>query len=175
MMHISEDILRAYFAGALSVQEELEIMEHIAVCDSCAKRFADGITQEITVAAPPDLKSGILEQTVYRKSPVRTIQELQERKRAKQKELMGYAVKVGVAMAASILMVISMSSNSVTGQKLAGEEIRQNPVSEERQQERGVPEKRNWISDSLQRVSGKAGDALSGFWDIFGNKEEKGE
>lgn len=173
MKHISDEVLQAYVAETLSMQKEIEVMEHIAVCDSCAEHFASMMAEKNMVSPPPDLKSGILEQTVYRKSTVRTIQELQEKKREKQKEFLGYAVKVSVAMVASILMIISMSSN--TG-------MRQN---QELVQEQGIvtgiismngqkaPEKRNRISGSLQKASGIMGDALTGFLDIFEEQKEE--
>ena len=173
MKHISDEVLLAYIAGRLSGQEEIEIMEHIAMCDNCAERFAGMLTEENMISPPPDLKSEILEQTVYRKSPVRTIQEIQERKRAKQRELLGYAVKVGVAMAASILMVISISTDSVTRQKHTQEAIGQELVIGEGQEEQGGRKNRNRISGSLQEVSNKMGDALTGFFDIF--EKEEGE
>lgn len=173
MTHMNDEVLQAYLAGELSIQKEIEIMEHIAVCDSCAKRFADGMTEKNMVTPPPDLKSGILEQTVYRKSTVRTIQELQERKRAKQKELMGYAVKVGLAMAASILMVISISSNGSIRQSEWGIKQQETVVETPKGPLQKEARKRNRISGSLQKASGKMGDALTGFLDIFEREKEE--
>lgn len=172
MTHISEEILREYLAGTVPLQKEIEIMEHIAVCDRCAKCFADMMTDEMQVTPPPDLKSGILEQTVYRKNTLGTLQELQAKKQKKRKEFFAYTFKVGIAMAASILMVINMSANVDMQQNQRVAENRQTVAQSMQKQELDKRGKRNKISGSLQKASGKMGDALNGFLDIFGNETE---
>ena len=39
MAHISEKMLQAYVSRRLPLKEEQAIMEHIAGCDRCARRF----------------------------------------------------------------------------------------------------------------------------------------
>lgn len=167
MTHISDEMLRAYISGMLPMQKEIEIMEHIAGCDRCAKCFADMMTDENMVTPPPDLKSGILEQTVYRKSTAGTVQKLQAKKQKRRKEFFAYAFKVGIAMAASILMVINMSPNADMQQNQRISEEQKSVLEMMQRPEADKRGKRNQISGSLQKASGKMGDALNGFLDIF--------
>ena len=40
MAHISEELLQAYVHNRLPAGQEQAVMEHIAMCGSCARRFA---------------------------------------------------------------------------------------------------------------------------------------
>jgi len=168
MAHINEETLQAYIEGILSSQEELEVMEHIAECDGCAARFADMMSEERLVSPPPDLKKEILGRTVYRKSPVQAVQKMQERKREKQKEFLAYSARVVFAMAASVLIVFTMSAGTSSRQREMPVEML--PI---RQQEKPRAEKKNVISDSLQKASGRMGDALQGFLSMLNGQEEE--
>lgn len=168
MTHINEETLQAYIEGILSGQEEFEVMEHIAGCDGCADRFAGMMSEEKLVSPPPDLKKEILGRTVYRKNPVQAIQRMQERKREKRREFLAYSARVVFATAASVLIVFTMSVSTSSKQREMPVEIVQM-----RQQEKPRAEKKNLISDSLHKASGKMGDALQGFLTMFNRQEEE--
>ncbi|MCI8379299.1 MAG: hypothetical protein HFH72_12405 [Lachnospiraceae bacterium] len=168
MAHINEKMLQAYSEGILSRQEGLQVMEHIAGCDSCAARFAGMMSKEKLVSPPPDLKREILVKTVCRKSPAQAVRRMQERKRERQREFLAYSARVVFAMAASVLIVFTMSVST-------GSKQREMPVEivQMRQQEKPEAERKNLISGSLQKASGKMGDALQGFLNLFGGQEEE--
>lgn len=161
MAHITEEMLQAYAEGCLPAQKEMEVMEHIAVCDQCAEAFATLMTEEKQVSPPPDLKREILRKTVFHKNPVQTVQTIQERKREKQREFFNYSMKVIFATAASVFMVITMSSGFEGRQK-------QEMPDEIVQVEQNVSEgEKKSVSKSLQEASGKVGDAVTGFLDVI--------
>ncbi len=158
MAHINDKRLQAYIAGKISTQDEFNIMEHIAGCDICAARFANMMPEERLVSPPPDLKKEILSRTVYQSNPVQAIQRMQERKRERQREFLAYSARVVFAMAASMLIVFTLSAGSSSKQREIPAEIVQI-----QQQEKAEAEKKNLISGSLQKASGKMGDALQDF------------
>lgn len=169
MAHISKEMWKAYEERTLSRQEELDMMEHIAQCDDCAGQFAKLITEEKLVSPPPDLKKDILVQTVYRRNPVQTIKEIQERKGEMQREFLAYTARVVFAMAASVFIVITMSFGAANKQKEIPAELiqiqQQVPKSEKK-----------LISNSLQKASGRMGDVLEGFLAFFDKLDkEEGE
>lgn len=184
MAHISEEKLQAYVSGQLSVQDELAMMEHIASCDKCACYFADRVVKETVVSPPPDLRQEILEQTVYRICPMNTVKGIWERKREQRRELLAYSARVVFAMAASIVMLFTMSFSMDRTQQMPEEIIQvqqkkaftltrdgilqkkasQQAQERDRRKEELDEKSRNKITDSLQEASGKIGEALSDFW-----------
>lgn len=184
MAHISEEKLQAYISGQLSVQDELAMMEHIAVCDKCACHFAERMVKETVVSPPPDLRQEILEQTVYRIRPMDTVKGIRERKREQKRELLAYSARVVFAMAASIVMLFTMSFSTDRMQQMPEEimQAQQETVStlsrdkmlqkkasqqaeeEDKRKEESDEKSRKKITDSLQEASGKVGEALSDFW-----------
>ena len=106
--------------------------------------------------------------TVCRKSPAQAVRRMQERKRERQREFLAYSARVVFAMAASVLIVFTISVST-------GSKQREMPVEivQMRQQEKPEAERKNLISGSLQKASGKMGDALQGFLNLFGGQEEE--
>ena len=167
MAHLTEEILQAFVAGNLNAQTEAEIMEHIACCDSCAEHFADLLAEESLITPPPDLKKEVLEQTLYRKSSVQTIQKVSEKAREKQRRFWIYSAKVGFAMAASLLMIIGMSADFPKKAEPAA--IEESAYVEKKDSY----QRKNPVSGSLQKVSGKMGDALSDFLAVVTRAEKE--
>lgn len=168
MAHISEETLQAYVGNRLPVPQEREVMEHIARCDSCAARFAGMMTDDKMVSPPPDLKKDILNQTVYRRNPVQVMRGLQERKRERQREFLAYSARVVFAMTASVLIVVTMSAEIGSWQREPSVKLVQM-----QKQEAPKPERKNQLSASLQKASGKMGDALNGVLTMFDKQEEE--
>jgi len=167
MAHLTEEILQAFVAGNLSEQTETEVMEHIAHCDSCAENFADLLAEENLITPPPDLKKEVLEQTLYRKSPVQAIQKVSEKAREKQRGFWLYSAKVAFAMAASLLMIVGMSADFPKRAEPAA--IEESAYVEKR----GSYQRKNQVTGSLQKVSGKMGDALSDLLAVITRAEKE--
>lgn len=171
MAHITDEVLQAYVDRMLPMQMELEIMEHIAKCDNCANRFARLQMGEPLVSPPPGLREDILQKTVYRRKAVWTVRDIQERRREKQRELLVYCVRIVFATAVSVLMLFTMPSGMGRRQRSMPSETMQ--AQSQKAESRAV--KRNAVSASLQKASGKVGDALNDFLAIFddSDKEER--
>lgn len=98
---------------------------------------------------------------------------MQERKRERQREFLTYSARVVFAMAASVLIVFTMSANIDSRQREMPVEMVQMRQQEKPKSKAG---KKNFISGSLQKASGRMGDALQGFLTMFdGQKEEERE
>lgn len=167
MAHVTKEILQAFVAGNLNAQAEAEVMEHIAQCNSCAEHFADLLAEENLITPPPDLRKEILGQTLYRKSPAQTIRQISEKAQEKQRRFWIYSAKVAFAMAASLLMIVSISADFPR---------RAAPVAIEESAYAGKKDsyqERNPVSGSLQKVSRKMGDALSDFLAVITRAEKE--
>jgi len=183
MAHISEKMLQAYVSSRLPVKEEQAVMEHIAMCDSCARRFAVYMEKGILVSPPPDLKQGILDKTVGRKDFISPVRDLSEKCSRQRKELLAYSMRVVFAMAASIMILFTMSFQSDAGQlpreivqpqeKTAlvfkrGSIVKKAATEKASEEEEGKEDsdkgERKKFTSSLQEASGAVGDSLTGFW-----------
>jgi Predicted transmembrane transcriptional regulator (anti-sigma factor) len=186
MAHISEELLQAYVHNRLPAGQEQAVMEHIAMCGSCARRFASLMEKGMLVTPPPDLKKEILEKTVNRKSPVSEPEELWKRKSRQRRELLAYSVRVVVAMAASIMILLTMSFQGNTGRMpeeimqvqkktvfvFTKDGISKKTVSEktfeDSEKKKESEQKANKkITDSLREMSGGIQEVLSDFWEQF--------
>ncbi|RKI40632.1 hypothetical protein D7V86_05265 [bacterium D16-51] len=186
MAHIEEELLQAYVRNRLPAGQEQAVMRHIAVCDSCARRFAALMEKGMLVAPPPDLKKEILEKTVNQKSPVSGQEGFWRKRSGQRKELLAYSARVVFAMAASIMILFTMSFQGNTermpeeimqAQKktvfvFTKDGISKKAVSEkvfeesEKNKESGQ-ENGKKFTDSLREVSGGIQEALSDFWEQF--------
>ncbi len=180
MAHISEKMLQAYVRNRLPINEEQAVMEHIAMCDSCARRFAVHMEKGVLVLPPPDLKQEILDKTVDRKDFVFLVKDLSGKSGRQRKEWLAYSMRVVFAMAASIMILFTMSFQNDTGQlpreiaqtqeKAAfvfkRDSIVKKTISERISEQKEDPEReeKKKITNSLQEASGVVGDTLSGFW-----------
>ena len=186
MAHISEKMLQAYVKNRLPVKEEQAIMEHIAGCDRCARRFAVHMENGTLMSPPPDLKQEILEKTVKRKSSVFMLKGLPERKRGQRRELFVYSMRVVFAMAASIMILFTlpvqdnsermpeeiMQAQEKTVLMFTKDGIVKKKASEKASEEaegkkEAKGEEKRKLTDSLQEATGVLGDALSGFLEQF--------
>ena len=183
MAHISEKMLQAYVGNRLPVKEEQAVMEHIAMCDSCARRFAVHMEKGILLPPPPDLKQEILDKTVDRKDFVFLIKDLSEKNIRQRKELLAYSMRVVFAMAASIMILLTMSFQNDAGQlpkeivqtqekttflfkrgSIVRKTVSEKDSEEEEGKEDSDKEERKKFTNSLQEASGAVGDTLADFW-----------
>lgn len=182
MTHMNQEILQRYMMGMLSAEQEEEMMQHIAQCDKCAADFAAQMMQQKLLSPPPDLKKNILRQTIGKQSVTEKKQVIERKKR--NGGFWAYSAKVAFAMAASIVMLFTLSDYSVQSrqaqfasegavsreqkifvdsakerqQKIAQakKESKKKKETHKREQEEGD------IGGSLQEMTGRAGDALFG-------------
>ena len=50
--HLSEEAVRALRDGLLESQQQLDALEHVALCPQCAARYADSFTEEQLIEPP---------------------------------------------------------------------------------------------------------------------------
>ena len=158
------------------------MMQHIAKCDKCAADFAAQMMQQELLSPPPDLKKDILRQTIGK-------QKMSEKKwDVERKKWNGafwaYSAKVAFAMAASIVMLFMLPDYSVQSrqapfssegavsreQKIFADSTKESrekiaqakKESEQKKEAHKREQKEENIGDSLQKMTGRAGDALFG-------------
>lgn len=110
-MHITKEQLNAYIANSMSQTEQIAFFEHISECEFCAGKLAGAMLQkeQELVFTPPDLKSNILEQTVYKKTSdiIKLPQEvLIANIKKKQREFWMYTAKVVFAVCAAVTIIM---------------------------------------------------------------------
>ena len=92
--HIDEFVLQRFIQGYLKEQEEIKVLEHIALCEQCAQRYSELMEHKI-IKAPVGMKDTILQKQKY-------IQKQEQRKRL---VFYQYCIKVGIGMAASLMFL----------------------------------------------------------------------
>lgn len=182
MIHMDQKILQRYMMGTLSAAQEEEMMQHIAQCDKCAAEFATQMMQQELLSPPPDLKKDILRQTVGKQNVMGKKQVAEQTKR--NGGFWAYSAKVAFAMAASIVMLFTLSDYSVQSrqaqfasegavsreQKIFADSTKESrkkiaqakKESEQKKEAHKREQKEENIGDSLQKMTGRAGDALFG-------------
>jgi len=98
--HLTEEELAAWAAGTLPAAKAKELLMHTGTCDYCAERFAACLKQDL-MEPPAYLREEILEKS--RSMEVRTARTICQTSR--QIRLFLYSLKVGLALAVSLLML----------------------------------------------------------------------
>ena len=182
MIHMDQKILQRYMIGTLSAAQEEELMQHIAKCDKCAEDFAAQMMQKKLLSPPPELRNDILRQTVGRQSVTRK-KWITERKKWNG-AFWAYSAKVAFAMAAAIVMLFMLPDYSVQSrqapfssegavsreQKIFVENTKERRINKVQAKKKAIEKKEMHkreqeegnIGDSLQEMTGRAGDALFG-------------
>ena len=101
--HLTEEWLKAWKAGTLSAEEQQMIFTHTGCCDHCAELLFDFLEQDL--AEPPAyLQKEILEQSKsLRVQAGRNVYQT-----SRQMRLFLYSLKVGFAVAVSILVLFAV-------------------------------------------------------------------
>ena len=98
--HLTGEDLDAWILGMLSAEKERELLAHVGACNHCAELLAAYLERD-SVRPPAYLREEILEKS---RSPqfqtVRTVRRVSGRMR-----LFLYSLKVGAALAVSLLML----------------------------------------------------------------------
>lgn len=98
--HLTEEDLAAWTSGMLSAGEEQQLLAHAGVCDYCAELLAAHL-EPCLMEPPAYLAEEILEKS--RRPEVRTARTIHQTSR--QMRLFLYSLKVGFALAVSLLML----------------------------------------------------------------------
>ncbi|MGN0299199.1 MAG: hypothetical protein ACI4C1_08490 [Lachnospiraceae bacterium] len=101
VIHIMEETFQKWNMGELSQEQEMELLEHISTCNLCADRWAQHMTGQL-IEPPAYLEEEILERVQLPDVQVEGI----TRHISKQAQLFLYSLKVSLAVAAAILMLI---------------------------------------------------------------------
>lgn len=79
-------------AELYTIENRLPLLEHIANCSICSERLAKSLSEQDILPAPHYLKQKILAKKQYQKQ--------------KKKEFTAYCVKIGLAVAASLAVIL---------------------------------------------------------------------
>ena len=97
--HIEEETLKKLIQGTLSEQEQINVLEHLAVCDKCAWRYSECMEHHI-IKAPVDLKDSIMERSQW----------ILNKPQRKYLIFYRYCTKIGIGMVASLLFLFGNSN-----------------------------------------------------------------
>ena len=112
MAHITREMFLSWQSDSLTESEQAEFFEHMAGCTFCAEQFAEWMEEVQAVTEPPVyLAEEILERT--RQIDIRTAVKVKQASR--QVQLLLYSIKVGLAVAASIFVLIVTAGVQNTG------------------------------------------------------------
>lgn len=99
--HVTQELLKDFQAGKLTRAEEANLFQHVAACDHCSGLFADSFDEEPLLMAPRDLETRIMKSS----QSLNTQAVVTVRHYSKQMQLALYSLKVGAAVAASLLLL----------------------------------------------------------------------
>ena len=98
--HLTTEELAALTSGTLPAAEEAELFAHAGVCDYCAELLSAYVEQEL-LEPPAYLREEILEKS--RRPDIQAARTI--RRTSRQTRLFLYSLKVGFALAVSLLML----------------------------------------------------------------------
>ena len=95
--HITAEIYDQFHQGLLDSHETLEILDHIAQCQTCALRLADSTSQHETVSPPGGFHAEIARKVMERP--------------AKKYDFLLYAIRVSVCVCATLVIFFTGTLN----------------------------------------------------------------
>lgn len=98
--HVTKEWLEAWNLQQLSETEEQMFLTHVGSCDHCAEQFAAYLEQDL-IEPPAYLHEEILERS--KSLEIQTARKVYQT--SKQMRLFFYSLKVGVAVAVSLLLL----------------------------------------------------------------------
>ena len=101
--HVTKELLKDYQAGKLTGAEELSLFHHVAECSHCSSLFAESFEEEPLLMAPRDFEAKVIKNS----QSFNTQAAVTVRHCSKQMQLALYSLKVGAAVAASLLLLAS--------------------------------------------------------------------
>lgn len=101
--HINKDILQDLNQDRLENDTYFKVLEHITQCEQCASLYADSLIPDL-LPTPPNFKEEVMCKT----------QTANKKNQSGKIQLITYSLKVGVAMAAAILLVFSTTALTPT-------------------------------------------------------------
>ena len=91
--HLSEEAVHALRDGLLESQQQLDALEHVALCPQCAARYADSFTEEQLIEPPKALALQI---------------NCEVREVKKRRYLLFYNIKVAASVCAALFLLFMM-------------------------------------------------------------------
>lgn len=107
--HVTQSALRDFAAGSLSHDELMEVAEHIADCEQCARSLA-----EMVETKQPAVPAGFEEEVLSRIS----------REKEKKKELLHFSFRVAIAACGTLFFVFSSTMNTLASHPNAFAQIK---------------------------------------------------
>lgn len=107
MTHLTQEQIQHLKQGNITNEKNIEYLEHISQCEYCANQYANSFLENDLIETPPDLRQNILDETVYKKSALETLQMLERKGHQKKKEFLCFTAKVVFAMCAVTVMLFS--------------------------------------------------------------------
>lgn len=152
--HITKEMFECWQQGEMNEKQEEEFLEHTGTCTFCAEQFGSWMEQDL-MEPPAYLKDEIIRRT--QQLDVQTVVKV--KKTSKQVQLMGYSLKVGLAVVASIFLL----TISTKIPKMSAE------IPQRQSDEIENIQKQESITDKLNRGSSFVTDALNQMTDgVFG-------
>ncbi len=166
-MHINADVFCDWQTGRMGRNEEEKFLEHIGVCTFCAQRFGDWMEKGVTdVEAPAELMQYAEDASQWNRSllsepPAYLKEEILQRSRqidvqasmhiketSHKMQLLMYSLKVGLAVMASIFLLMVTSN-------IQNMDFEMTQIQQEQRADMGNASKEPGITDTLKQKSGE--------------------
>ena len=174
--HIDRDLFCGWQEGRLKEEEETAFLEHIGSCTFCAERFGDWM-EEAPMQQSPIGDTGLpappryLKEEIQKRAHQLDIQAARRIKEtSRQMQLLLYSMKVGVAVALSIfLLVLTANLQNMDLEPSKGRRIQQmEEWHREAQEHRENGEPESGLINSLRRgsreITGTLNDLSNGLF-----------
>lgn len=99
--HIEPETLELLYKGQLSLDQQLEVLEHLSVCSYCAMQFASITEKQELIHAPRNMKESVMEKA--NSLPVQL--NMQTNILSKKMELFTYSLKVSAAVICTLFLL----------------------------------------------------------------------
>ena len=162
--HITEQEWVGFWQQQLGEEEQSELLAHVCDCEQCSFKMANGIPKEWQLTAPAYLKK---ETVQY----VRQRTRLQRFFDRRQLQLFTYSLKVGVAMAAALLLVLQMELPTASlSEQTTGEKWEESATLQEENEDFSIT---NFLNKGTHYINQKLNNFSSSFFDKEDINHEK--
>lgn len=152
MNHVTDAEIQLYYLHKMKQDEERGFLEHIAVCEYCAGRWASGFPKQEMLTPPNGLRENIRRQTYGKQSP--------QKRKAQYREWYWYSAKVVLAMSLAIVMLFG---SDFSGMLTEGEHTQMSTVHQTREYRN-----ENKVSGQIRQQTEKFGGVIKGWSESIG-------
>jgi hypothetical protein len=167
--HITEEMWIALEQNTITTEDYMKILEHTCDCTWCAEHLASVMEQDTLAQTPP----AYLEEEIANRAGQLDIQvQAAVKKTSKQVQLLVYSLKVGLAVAVSMLLLVATANV----QTLDTSEIRQQQQENWEEEISRRAEKEDGFLKQINQATSNATKKMNAFTNSLvegGNRDDE--